>query len=101
MRKAAQDSAKATELLTLVLVIVLLILIYRAPLLAILPWVVGTRVLDIGSGGGFPGLPLAIARPDLEVHLLDSRGKRVAWSNAHSNVFVSPPLVMLPRTNTE
>ena len=47
--------------------------------LAILPWIVGARVLDIGSGGGFPGLPLAIARPDIQVQLLDSRGRRVAF----------------------
>lgn len=47
--------------------------------LSILPWVAGPRVLDIGSGGGFPGLPLAIARPTDAVTLLDSRGKRVAF----------------------
>ncbi|MEC9466319.1 MAG: 16S rRNA (guanine(527)-N(7))-methyltransferase RsmG [Myxococcota bacterium] len=36
-------------------------------------------VLDIGSGGGFPGIPLAIARPDLEVTLLEPRRKRVSF----------------------
>ena len=39
----------------------------------------GTRLVDIGSGAGFPGLPLAIARPDLSVTLLEPRAKRVAF----------------------
>ncbi|WP_052664964.1 16S rRNA (guanine(527)-N(7))-methyltransferase RsmG [Nitriliruptor alkaliphilus] len=37
------------------------------------------RVLDIGSGGGFPGMVLAIVRPDLEVHLLDATAKKTAF----------------------
>ena len=37
------------------------------------------RVLDVGSGGGFPGMVVAIARPDLEVTLLDSTRKKVAF----------------------
>ncbi len=44
--------------------------------LALLPWLTGDSLLDIGSGAGLPGVPLAIARPDLEVTLLDSLGKR-------------------------
>jgi len=39
----------------------------------------GARVVDIGSGAGFPGLPLAIARPDLAVTLVEPRGKRAAF----------------------
>ena len=37
----------------------------------------GARVLDVGSGAGFPGMPLSIARPDADVTLMDSLGKRV------------------------
>lgn len=39
----------------------------------------GASVLDIGSGAGFPGLPLKIVRPDLTVTLLDSVNKKVAF----------------------
>jgi len=39
----------------------------------------GARLLDIGSGAGLPGLPLAIVRPDLAVTLLEPRGKRAAF----------------------
>jgi len=38
-----------------------------------------TTLVDIGSGGGFPGLPLAIVRPDLTVTLLDSEGRKADW----------------------
>jgi 16S rRNA (guanine527-N7)-methyltransferase len=37
------------------------------------------RLLDIGSGGGFPGIVIAIARPELEVHLLDSTAKKTGF----------------------
>ena len=40
------------------------------------------RIIDVGSGAGFPGLPLAIARPDLEVLLLDSLQKRLKFLDA-------------------
>lgn len=37
----------------------------------------GTTVMDMGCGGGFPGIPLAIMFPDVEFHLVDSIGKKV------------------------
>ena len=39
----------------------------------------GKTLLDVGTGAGFPGLPLKILCPTLEVTLLDSLGKRVRW----------------------
>lgn len=37
----------------------------------------GTSILDIGTGGGFPGIPLAILFPDTQFHLVDSIGKKI------------------------
>jgi 16S rRNA (guanine527-N7)-methyltransferase len=39
----------------------------------------GARVVDLGSGAGLPGIPLVIARPDLDVTLLEPMARRVAW----------------------
>lgn len=37
----------------------------------------GTAVLDVGTGGGFPGVPLAIMFPEAQFHLVDSIGKKI------------------------
>ncbi len=37
----------------------------------------GTKIIDVGTGGGFPGIPLAICFPDCEFHLVDSIGKKI------------------------
>ena len=47
--------------------------------LAVRPWVHGSRIADIGSGAGFPGIPLAIADPALTVVLVDAVGKKVRF----------------------
>jgi 16S rRNA (guanine527-N7)-methyltransferase len=44
-----------------------------------LPAAAGLRILDVGSGGGVPGIPLAIARPDAHVALVDSNHKKAAF----------------------
>ena len=42
----------------------------------------GTHVMDIGTGGGFPGIPLAILFPEVQFHLLDSIGKKIKVAQA-------------------
>jgi len=59
--------------------------------LAVLPYVEGKRLVDVGSGGGLPGIPLALVRPQLEVTLLDSNHKKT--------VFLQQALIDLQLTN--
>lgn len=44
----------------------------------------GTSVLDVGTGGGFPGIPLAILFPEVNFYLVDSIGKKIKVVNAVS-----------------
>jgi 16S rRNA (guanine527-N7)-methyltransferase len=37
----------------------------------------GTEIVDLGTGGGFPGIPLAILFPDVKFHLVDSIAKKL------------------------
>lgn len=47
--------------------------------IAVAPHLVGTTLLDVGSGAGLPGIPLAIARPQTSVTLLESNHKKAAF----------------------
>ncbi|MEB2776733.1 16S rRNA (guanine(527)-N(7))-methyltransferase RsmG [Algoriphagus sp. D3-2-R+10] len=43
----------------------------------VIPFEPGSKILDIGTGGGFPGIPLAIMFPETHFHLVDSIGKKI------------------------
>ena len=43
----------------------------------VMPFADGTKVLDVGTGGGFPGIPLAIIFPEVSFTLIDSIGKKI------------------------
>ena len=58
-----------------------------------LPQRKGIAVLDVGSGGGLPGIPIAIARPDARVVLVDSVSKKAA--------FLAQAAIELPLANVE
>lgn len=47
--------------------------------LSIAPWLQPGSLLDVGAGAGLPGLPLAIIKPEMEVTLIDSAGKKIRF----------------------
>ena len=47
--------------------------------LSIAPFLVGERFIDVGTGAGLPGVPLAVLYPQREFHLLDSNGKKTRF----------------------
>ncbi|HET9052901.1 MAG TPA: 16S rRNA (guanine(527)-N(7))-methyltransferase RsmG [Cyclobacteriaceae bacterium] len=47
----------------------------------VMPFKPGASVLDVGTGGGFPGIPLAIFFPETDFHLVDSIGKKITVVN--------------------
>lgn len=53
-------------------------ILHSLSLSMVIPLVKGDRVLDIGTGGGFPGIPLAVLYPDVNFTLIDSRGKKIS-----------------------
>ena len=68
--------------------------------LAVRPFLNGRRIIDIGTGAGFPGLPLAIAEPELEFVLLDSNGKKLSFVR-HITALLGLPNVATVKSRAE
>ena len=51
--------------------------LYSLAIAKLIRFLPGTRIMDVGTGGGFPGIPLAIMFPDVSFHLVDSIGKKI------------------------
>lgn len=68
--------------------------------LSVQPFLQGERVLDVGTGAGFPGLPLAIVNPQRHFTLLDSTAKKLKFIE-HSAATLSLPNVQTVHTRAE
>ena len=55
----------------------------------------GSTIMDIGTGGGFPGIPLAILLPEVQFHLVDSIGKKIKVGQAVAEFVVSRAVMPL------
>ncbi len=58
------------------------------------------RLIDIGTGAGFPGVPLKIVRPDLDIVLIDARNKKVEFLNqlfSLLNIFLATQFMQVPK----
>lgn len=61
----------------------------------------GTEVMDVGTGGGFPGIPLAIMFPDCHFHLIDSIGKKIRVAQAVADALGLENVTLAHRNATE
>jgi 16S rRNA (guanine527-N7)-methyltransferase len=68
--------------------------------LSVQPFLQGERVLDVGTGAGFPGLPLAIVNPQRQFTLLDSTAKKLKFIE-HAATLLSLPNVQTVHTRAE
>ena len=68
--------------------------------LSVQPFLRGERVLDVGTGAGFPGLPLAIVNPSLQFMLLDSTAKKLKFVE-HAARLLELPNVQTVHTRAE
>jgi len=68
--------------------------------LSVQPFLHGERVLDVGTGAGFPGLPLAIVNPQRRFTLLDSTAKKLKFIE-HSAALLELPNVQTVHTRAE
>lgn len=61
----------------------------------------GTDVMDVGTGGGFPGIPLAILFPEVRFHLIDSIGKKIRVATAMAEALALKNVTLAHRNAVE